>query len=513
MKKIKEVIKLKQNTDLSDRQIAKALSISRPLIQKYWKAFQDSGLNYEQIATITDSDFLKALEKPQEKSDNKYETLLSNFPAYFRDLKNKGVTLQLLWEEYRREYPDGYKYSQFCYHYQIWRNASEITMHIEHKAGDKMFVDYAGTRFKLVDPKTGKEKTVETFVAILGSSGYTYVEASKSQEKEEWVRSNERALWYWGGVTQCIVPDNLRSAVSRSDPYEPGINPLFDDFADHYGTVIVPARVRKPQDKALVENAVKLAYQRIYAPLRNKTFHTLEQLNEAIWELLEKYNKKQFQRLEYSREDLFKDVEYKTLMPLPPEKLPIRKTIMATVQSNYHIEIREDRHYYSVPYYMRKVGKKIQVKVIYDQRNVSIYYDNIRIAQYQRDKTPNGYTTNSDHMPSHHKLYAEWNPERIRKWADTYGNDVRLMIDRMLESRKHPEQAFKVCMGLLNLCKKHPVANISNACRKTILYGSSSLKRIRDYLKQMQEDREQPELEWDKTLPCHENIRGSHYYN
>lgn len=513
LKKIKDIIKLKHTTELSDRQIASALQVSRPLVKKYWDAFKQSGIDYAQLETVADSVLLKALEGPVVKIDRKYQNLLERFPDYFKELKRTGVTLQLLWEEYYQQNPDGYKYSQFCYHYQVWRKASELVMHMDHKAGDKMFVDYAGDRLHLTDPVTGHKTPVETFVAILGASGYTYVETSPSQQNEDWVRSNERALIFFAGVPAAIIPDNLKSAVTKSDPYEPGINTLYDDFADFYGTAIIPGRVRKARDKALVENAVRLVYQRIYAPLRNMVFHNLQQLNEAIWEKLELHNARQFQRLKISRKELFEEVEHKALKALPPEKFPNRTTLYATVQSSYHIEIREDRHYYSVPFILRKVNKVTKVKVVYDNRIVSIYYDNVRIAQHNRDRTPNGYTTKAEHMPPNHKFYAEWSPEKIRQWADAYGQDVRQVIDRMLESRKHPEQAFKSCLGLLSLGKKYNSHYLVRACHRANEYKISSLTRIQRIIEQIRQEETQPELDWGNPLPEHENIRGSEYYN
>jgi len=242
---------------------------------------------FEQIAEMADSELLRIVENPGIETSNKYQQLIQYFPYFVIELRRKGVTRQLLWKEYKQKHPEGFQYSQFCYHFQSWKNASEVRMHIKHKAGDKMFVDYAGDKLTYVDRKSGKERSVETFVAILGASGLTYAEGSVSQEKEEWIRSNERALWYFGGASDAIVPDNLKSGVTRADRHEPEINPDFAEFAEHYGAVIIPARVREARDKALVGNAVKLVYQRIYAPLRNRTFYSLEELNEAIWSLLE----------------------------------------------------------------------------------------------------------------------------------------------------------------------------------------------------------------------------------
>jgi len=513
MKKIRDIIKLKIKTDMSERQIARALNVSRPVVSEYWNIFKRSNVSYEQITDMADSELIKLFEKRNHQKSALYKTLCDYFPYFVKELGRKGVTLQLLWREYKEKHHGGYEYSQFCYHFQIWRNASEVTMHIVHKAGDKMFVDYAGDKMSIIDPKTGKEIPVEVFAAILGSSGLTYAEASMSQEKEEWIRSNERALWYFGGVPKAIVPDNLKSGVTGSDPYEPSINPTFDDFADHYGTVIIPARVRKARDKALVENAVRLIYMRIYAPLRNRKFYSLCELNQAIRELLDKHNATPFQRLDYSRRDLFEEVEKKALQPLPAEKYPLKHTKYVTVQINYHVELREDRHYYSVPHWIKKRAEKTTVKMVYDERIVAIYYDNVRIAQHMRDRTPNGYTTIPEHMPSHHRFYALWSAERIINWGSSYGDEVVEVLKRILKMRKHPEQAFKVCLGILNLAKKHGESRLQKACKKANQYGLYSLKRIESMIKFMREEEKQPELPWEKPLPIHENIRGSSYYN
>ena len=250
-----------------------------------------------------------------------------------------------------------------------------------------MFVDYAGKKFTIYDRLTKKEREVETFVAILGSSNLTYAEASESQKSQDWIRSNENAFHYFGGVTRAIVPDNLKSGVIKADKYEPEINPVYNDFAEYYRTVIIPARSRRPKDKALVENAVKLIYQRVYAPLRDRVFYSLEELNQAIRDLLEEHNNKPFQRLKYSRRELFEETEKSVLKTLPREPDPMKEFKNLTVQYNYHVELREDRHYYSVPWKLK--GQK--VKVVYDERNVAIYHDNIRIVQHQRSYKPNGY--------------------------------------------------------------------------------------------------------------------------
>jgi transposase len=509
MKKIREMIRLSAEGGMSQRQIARALRISRPVVAQYLSDFSASRLTYEQIRDVADSELLALFERRKVERSPKYEALTKLFPHYVKELKRPGMTRYTLWEEYIRTFPDGYSYSQFCYHFQIWRSASEVTMHMDHKAGDKMFVDYAGVKLSITDRKSGKEQPVEVFVAVLGASQYTYAEASPSQKAEDWLRSNERALWYYDGVPSAIVPDNLRSGVSWSNRYEPGINSLFDDFAEHYRTVILPTRVASPQDKALVENAVKLVYQRVYAPLRNRTFYSFDELNEAIWDLLEQHNNTPFQRLKITRRELFEEVERQALKRLPPERYPLKQFRNRTVQFNYHVELREDRHYYSVPWQLK--GER--VRMIYDDRNVAIYYDNIRTVQYHRDRTRGGYTTLPHHMPPHHRQYSEWSAKRFIKWGESIGEDAAEMIRKVLGSRNHPEQAFKVCMGILHLAKGYGPGRLNKACRRALSFGTYSYKRIKNILDQGLEEETQTELELaEQQIPTHENIRGSRYY-
>ncbi|MCJ7548234.1 MAG: IS21 family transposase [Anaerolineae bacterium] len=517
MKKIRSLIRLKSTTEMSDRQIARALQIARPLVSKYWTALQAGGLDVGQIEKMSDSDLLAALEggfrgpQVEEKEDSRHGRLREKFPHFVVELKRTGVTLQCLWQEYLAENPDGYRYSQFCYHFQRWRESSDVRMHIEHKAGEKVFVDYAGQKLALTDAKTGEVRPVEVFVAILGASELTYVEASRSQGTEDWVLSNDRALRFFGGVVQALIPDNLKSGVSRVDPYEPGINPTFDDFAEHYGVVIMPARVRKARDKALVENGVRLIYQRIYAPLRDRKFFSLAELNEAIRDLLEQHNNRRFSRLPYSRRELFERVERGALGRLPAESYRLKTTRWATVGVNYHVELPADRHYYSVPHYLYSSDPKTKVLMVYDERVVALYYDHVRIVQYQRDRTPNGYTTLPQHMPEHHRWYAKWSPARLLNWARSIGPETEQIIEKVLESRKYPPQAFKSCMGILALAKEHGHGRLNRACRRALSFGLYSLSGIRNILDRRLEEESSPEL--DLQLGEHENLRGSAYYN
>ncbi len=512
MKKIREVIRLKSTTTLSDRQISRALEVSRPVVAKYWKAFVHSDLQFEQLEQMPDSALIEELEQPRIENSSRYARLVEHFPEFLVELGHTGVTLRLLWEEYKNDHEDGFQYSQFCHHFQRWREASDVRMHVNHKAGDKMFVDYAGTKLAYTDTKTGNEVAVEVFVAILGASGLTYVEGSPSQEKLEWIRSNERAFGYFGGSTSAIVPDNLRSAVSRSHRYEPDINPDFAEFAEHYDTVILPARVRAARDKALVENAVRLVYQRVYAKLRNQTFYSLESLNEAIGELVEKHNCTPFQRLSISRRELFESSERAALHPLPAEPFAMKTTTWVSVQFNYHVELRDDRHYYSVPYVLYTKEPKTKVKMVFDDRVVALYYDNVRVAQHRRDRTPNGYTTEPEHRPAHHRAYAEWSPGRFLRWAKAIGKETAEVIETVLAGRKHPEQAYRACLGILSLAKKHGNERLNRVCRRAGEVGTSSLKRIEEMIKLEKED-EEKQRKLFSSIPEHENIRGPEYYH
>ena len=517
MNRIRDIIHYRLDTDMSERQIARALKVSRKAVANYLRAFVCSGLNRKQVEHMADSSLLEVLEGVSggegAPKSTRYEQLSQQFPYFLKELKKTGVTRLLLWEEYLQEHPQGYQYSRFCDHFRIWRN-SEVRMHIEHKAGDKMFVDYAGKKLTVRDRRSGKEREVEVYVAVLGASELTYVEATESQVEKDWIRSNERALRYFGGSPQALIPDNLKSAVTRSDRYEPGINNTFDDFAKHYGLVIMPARVKKARDKALVENAVLLVYQRIYAPLRNRKYYLREELNEAIWELLEKHNHKNFQRLNFSRRELFEQIERKALRPLPPEWYPLKTTEIVTVRYNYHVELKEDLHYYSVPWWLYTKEPKRKVKMMYDERVVAIYYDNVRITQHHRDRKPNGYTTNPEHMPPKHRMYGDWNPHRFCRWAKSMGNEVEELIRGVLQQVSYPQQSYNTCLGILNLEKSYGAVKLNKACKRALSFGMYSYRRIKNILKRGLEEENQGELDFEiRELPVHENLRGSKYYH
>ena len=509
MKKIHEIIRMHEECELSIRQIAKAVDVSRSKVSETISILNEAGLKYVEIKVMKDSDLIEILTSTK-KVESKAEVLKQYFPEYAKELKKIGVTRQLLWQEYLQIHPDGLQYTQFCFHFDKWSREEKIFMHIEHKAGDKMFVDYAGKKMEITDIKTGEKTALEIFVAILPASQLTYAEASVSQDQEQFMRSTERAIRYYGGVPSAIVPDNLKSGVIKASIYEPQINPLFADFAEYYRTAVIPARSRKPKDKAHVENAVKIIYRRIFAPLRNESFYSIEELNKAIRIKLEEHNNTKLKKMSVSRRELFEEVEKGELKSLPVYPYPHKNFQNGRVAFNYHIELKEDNHYYSVPYLLR--GK--HVRIIYDDRNVAIYHDNIRIVQHQRNKQAHKYTTRKDHMPASHRFDDDWSPEKLMWWAGNIGDDTLRAIKHILESKPHPEQAYKSCMGILNQAKKYGNDTLNSACRKACnmervnyIFISDEVKKIE---KQNEADMNDKQL---NLLPeTHENVRGKEYY-
>jgi transposase len=504
MNKVREIIRLKQQCHLSERAISRALNLSRPVISQYLIDIAHSGLSYDEIQ-LMDDDSLTEMLTGSNKKPERYLQLSEQFDYFAKELKRTGVTLQLLWHEYRAEHPDGYSYTQFCYHFQVWRSSSELTMHLDHKAGDKLFADFTGKKLSFIDRQTGEVKEAEVFVATLPASQLTYVEAVESQQKQDWLMVNQNAFHYFGGVPKAVVPDNLKSAIHKPNFYEPDINPEYSDFARHYQTVILPARPNHARDKAMVEGAVKIVYAWIFAALRNRLFYSLKDLNNAIAEQLEIYNAKPMQKLKISRRELFEQTEKTALGPLPQEKYTRKQFKQLKVQFNYHVQLREDMHYYSVPYRYR--GK--QVLVIFTESVVEIFSNNQRIAFHKRDRTANGYSTVKEHMPSHHKAYSEWNPQRLINWAQDVGCHVKAVIEHILAHRKHPEQGYRVCLGILSLAKKYDNKRLNKACQKAVYYQDYSLKGIENILKNRLEDYQQESFQ---LLPDHSNIRGNQYY-
>ena len=505
---IRQVAQLKSNGQ-SIRSIAEILGISRNTVRKYLRLFQGQGLSMAAVLELEDHALDELIEPSQGADPDRYLTLLELFPACERELKRTGVTRGVLWGEYKALHPGGYNYSRFCYYFKRWLAQKEVYMHFDHKAGDKLFIDFTGKKIEIIDPDSGEIEEAEIYVAILGASQLTYVEARPSQQLGDFLRATSNALSFYEGVPLVLVPDNLKSAVTRSSKYEALLNESYADLALHYGTAILPARSRKPRDKSLVENAVKNVYTRIFAPLRNETFTSLGQLNAAIKPLLKRYNELPFQGETYSRRDRFEQIEKQALKALPLERYELKSFAKAKVQKNAHALLGADKHYYSVPY--SYTGK--QVKLVYTSDTVEIYHEHKRIASHKRDRRRNKYTTQKDHMPSTHQFIAEWSPEKFLKWAGNIGPHTQDYVDQILKQKPYPEQGYRACLGVLSFAKKTAVGKdrLELACKRAAYfqsYGYHVIKRILDNKLEQVETDPTPQLK----LPLHDNIRGENYY-
>jgi len=520
MRKIKEIIKLGTTTDLSLRKIAKACNVSRPVATRLLTVFKSSGLTYDEIKD-SDDDTLNELffgsKEKRESNNERYALLASMFDYLLKESKKKHVTLHKLWEEYIEQNPNGYSRSQFFEHFNRWKKAIALEMHIEHKAGDKMFVDFTGKKLYLTDKITGKTRVAETFIAILPASQYTFVYATETQKTKDWIKGTEEAFWYFGGTTTAITPDCYKSAVKKYNRYDPEINPEYSRFAEHYNTVILPARPMHPKDKAMVENAVKIVYHWIYASLRNETFHTIGELNTAIRIQLEKYNAKLMQESRLSRLQMFDQLEKDSLNSLPTTLYEHKDLSRATIASNYHVKLRQDKNYYSVPYeyYTESIKhnkKPIKADIYYTHDTVEIFFKGRRIAVHKRDPKMK-YNTNPQHMPEKHKRYLErWNPERMVALAKTQGVYVAEFVDKLMKRHKHPEQTYNTCRGIIFLSKTYGMDRLNMACKKALYLGYCSYKTVNEMLKNNREHMDEQLDLFASRLPEHQNIRGKQYY-
>ncbi len=508
MSKLRQVLKHyshKQGT----RTIRDLTGVSRNTVKKYIEHYQTLKIPWSELSKLNDKDLSAlffeeiALVDPPERQ----QTLYAFFPFVEKRLKQPGMTLKLLWEEYSSKNIDGFQSTGFYKHYRIWKGRSHPSMHMIHKAGEKMFVDYAGKKLEVVDPQTGEINTVEVFVAILGASQLTYVEAVESQDMEDFIKCCENALHFFGGAPIAIVPDNLKSAVSKTSRYEPHLNDNFAAFAEHYGMAVLPARVYKPKDKSLVEGAVKLTYNRIYTNLHGKVFTSIAILNEVIWGHLENHNLTNFHNRNYSRMDQFNEMEKQVLLPLHPYRFEMRQSARVTVMKNGHVCLHSDKHYYSVHY--KYIGKK--VRLFYSKSQIEIYFNYELIATHDRVKSPHNYTTDTSHMATFNLHIADWNPERFLSEARKIHEDVAMYIQQVLIKKSHPEQGYKSCQGILSFAKRVGRDRLIKACQRAHLYGVYNYKIVETILKRNLDQHEMDDQA--APMPKHDNIRGEEYYN
>ena len=503
MRRIREVLRLKE-LGLSGRKIASSLRIGLGTVSNYLARAKAAGLSWPLPEDIDDGALERTLFAEPLKPIS--SPPLPEWSLVHSELKRKHVTLRLLWEEYKEANPGGYQYSWFCHLYRRWAGTLKVWMRQSHRAGEKLFVDYSGDGIPMVDRRGGELKETQLFVAVMGASNYVYAEATETQQLPDWLQCHRHALEFIDGVPALIVPDQTRTAVKKPCRYDPELNPSYRELAEHYGTSIVPARPRKPRDKAKVEVGVLIVQRWIIAALRNRSFFSLQEINAAIRELLEKINDRPMRKLGRSRRELFEELDRPQLRPLPEKPYEFAQwRVGARVNLDYHVEF--ERNYYSVPY--RHAHKQVDIRAT--KRTVEIFLDHVRIASHTRFYYKHGHVTTKDHMPRSHQEHLEWTPSRIVKWAGTVGTSTAELVGAIMAERPHPEQGYRACLGILRLGKRYGQARLEKACKRALGCRAHSYRSVEAILKNNLEDEPLPQRS-DDPLPVHENVRGSQYY-
>lgn len=505
MRTVREILRLHYEHGLSGRAIARACSASPTTVGDHVERARQSGQAWSSLSVLDDSS-LKTVLFPDAEAPV-VRRPLPDFDYLRSELKRKGVTLQLLWEEYRSVHTDGYGRSQFFELYRRHGKTIEPVMRLPHKAGDKLFVDFSGDRPSYVDRETGEVIEPELFVAAMGASSRIYAVAVPSQQLPDWIKVHADTFEYFGGVPACVVPDNLKSGVKTACKYDPEANPVYAELAAHYGVAIIPARPREPRDKAKVENGVQNAQRRILAVLRNRTFFSLAELNSAIAVELEKLNNRHMQGIGKSRNQLFDEIDRPALKPLPPTRFQLREWRKSKVNIDHHIAVQ--RCYYSVPYTL--IGKEVEVCLTAGA--VEIFHDGKRIASHARAHRPGTFVTIHEHRPHSHQKHLEWTPERMRRWGETIGDNTGAMIEAIIGTVVHPDHAYGKCLGLLRLAKKCGNDRLELACGRALKLQAISYRSVKNILEKGLESAELPQEIEELHLPLfHENVRGSGYY-
>ncbi len=508
MRRIREILRLKHECGASDRAIGRSLGIARSTVALTLDRVAAAGLAWPLSATLSDRVLEALLYAGAGSRQGMRRKAEPDWTHVHRELRRPGVTLMLLWEEYRAREPGGYGYSRWCDLYRSWEGRLSPTMRQAHPAGERLFVDYAGQTVEVVDGRTGEVRQAQVFVAAMGASSYTYAEATWTQTLPDWIGSHTRALAFFGGVPAQLVPDNPRVGVDRANWYEPGLNRTYLDLATHYGTAILPARVRRPRDKAKVEVAVLVVERWILARLRHRRFFSLAELNEAMALLVTDLNSRPMRRLGVSRRDLFLELDHPALKPLPTQAYEYAEWRLRRVSLDYHVDI--DGHYYSVPY--RLIRDQVEARLT--TRTVEIFHKGERVAVHLRGTGRGRHTTVPDHMPSAHRRHAEWTIERIQRTAARIGPSTARLLSIILESRPHPEQGYRVCLGILRLARQYGEPRLEAACDRGLDIGASSYGSIQSILKNgLDRQPRPPSQQGELVLPDHPNIRGPRYYH
>lgn len=512
MRKIKEVLRQRWAEKLSYREIAASQHVGEGTVSDALRRAKEAGFAaWDEVKDLDEAVLERRLYKRTDEPWRE-DRPLPDFVALQAERHRVGVTLELLHLEYLEKHPDGYRYSQFCEYFRRWLGARGLTMRQPHRAGEKAFVDYSGKKPQTIDPRTGEIVPVELFVMVLGASNYTYAEATLTQTLPDFIGSHVRAFSYFERAPEVLVPDQLRSAVTIPCRYEPGINRTYAALAEHYRAVVIPARARKPKDKAKVEVGVLIVQRWILARLRNQTFFSLAALNERIAELLEDFNHRTMRVYRQSRRGLFEQLDYPAMRPLPSEPYQYAEWMKATVNRlDYHVDV--DGHYYSFPHTLR--GEEVWARVT--ATTVELFHRGDRKASHRRSRERGRHTTLSEHMPKAHQQHSEWTPRRMIEWAEkTAGPKTGALVSAILEERTHPEQGYRSCLGIIRLGKQYGAERLEAASARALAVRARSYRHVASMLKNgldrlpVDEDPASSEAPHRRS---HENIRGPRYYN
>ena len=508
MRKIREVLRLRYDLGLRQQEIARSCSICQSSVHRYVERASAAGLSWP-LAEDCDDRRLNELLFPGEPTGERPPARAPlDFTEIHRQLQtHKHVTLQLLWEEYRQSQPEGYRYSRFCELYRRWRRKQDIVLRQEHRAGAKMFVDWAGDTIPIHDRNAGEARPASLFVAALGASSYTYARAAASQDLPNWIDCHVQAFEFFQGTTQLIVPDNPRTGVTRACRYEPDLNRTYLELAQHYGVAIMPARPYKARDKAKVEAAVLLAERWLIAVLRHQKFFSLADLNQAIAQLLEGLNQRPFRKQEGSRASLYAALDRPALQPLPAERYVLAEWKTVRVNIDYHVEV--NRHYYSVPYQL--VGEQLEARST--TTTVEIFHHGKRVASHGRSFAAYHHSTQHEHMPKSHQAHRGWTPSRLIDWGQSVGEATGQLIRNILESKPHPEIGYRACLGIQSLGKLFSPPRLEAACRRALEARAFSYQSVKSILQRGLDRQLSFTPEADRSSPEHENLRGSNYYD
>jgi transposase len=506
MRKIRDVLRLTA-AGMSSRNIALSLSIGATTVIDFLQRARLADMSWPPPEDMTD----EALEARLFPASTALAEIKARRPqpdwrTIHRELRRKGVTLQLLWEEHRARHPDGHGYSRFCELYRTWEGRLSPTMRQTHVAGERLFVDYAGTTLEVIDGTTGEVIAAQLFVAALGASNYTYAEASWTQGLADWIGSHTRAFAFFGGVSAMVVSDNLKSGIAKACFYEPAVNRAYAEMAAHYDTAVVPARPYKPRDKAKVEVAVQVATRWIIAKLRNRRFFSLVALNAAIAVEVATLNNRVTRHLGASRRTLFMELERPALKPLPAEPYTFAEWKECRAGLDYHVEV--EKHYYSVPHGLLREAMWARITA----RTVEVFHRGKRVATHVRSSSNRRHTTVRDHMPSSHQRHADWTPERLQRQADEIGPKTSALIEVIQREKAHPEQGFRACIGILRHAKTFGAERLEAACDRALEIGARSYTSVTSILK-TNLDRKRPTSATDGPAITHDNIRGPHYFH